>query len=1065
MNETIPLATKRIWIDGQCLQTSSNSQGIGRYVAELLRAIHARGDAQLVVSFNANLADEAIAARRFLEHLIPDVEIHVWFGTAWEKEETSGFCNSRQADGRILVDHVNALKPDIALSPSLFEGFSDLSSPLVDIKGLECATACIFHDAIPHRFPERYFYCPEVTAGYYRRLVAIGQFDFVLCNSEFTAKELADILGRDDGVPIAGGLAATFIEALAIPDEHVVMETSLSTSYILYVGGMVWQKNIRTLISAVALLPAVQSGDLSLVLIGGSQDKYELASLRTQWESLGLPSRGLVVTGTVTDPQLVKYYRHASLAVQPPLMEGFSLSTLEAMALECPLLAAQGGATTEVVVNPDQIFDDANAKEVARLIEKVLTDADFRASIVTAGKQRAPLFQWSRSADIVMTAIARELSGEGGARKQQSRQLPPPPRIVMDVTSTAQNPMNSGIQRVLRRLSAAMTRRDQGAPTVLSYSNDQSGWYKIAAAFPHAISRSPLDRIDHGAGDTYLMLDSSWNLPHIHRPRLKDALVLGQQVVHGVHDIGPLTMPAMTVPGMPAEFANWFKFILGYSTGIVCVSRATADEVYRMICAIKLPRPMKIGYVQLGADFTDGLADDTWISQVDGSPIFLMVGTLEPRKGHALVLDAFDRHWAAGGQARLMLIGKSGWSARLLELRLRHHPELGRKLLVHTDVTDEQLRGAYATAQALIMASYLEGFGLPVVEAGRLGCPVILSDLPVFREVAEGAGQADFFQSGDVEGLLECIERSLAQGQRNHAPVSVNWPDWHGTAQQVHDIMFGDLWYKTYQPEYISVDALPAKIGGTRMLRALDDKDQRYSIRYIDGPMLTDDGAGIQISVAIRNEGDALWTSTSSPDGGLHIDVASNIIDGKGAVVDTENLRYPIPFVMPPGQEFVFPIRVSTDWLARGAHAADVGMVQESVGHFGKPARFALNQRPTSAITDSTSSLTDTRIDVLRYPWAVPGVKGRHLLLAVSNIGAFPIQASSESIAEQIEIRYGGIHASPPWQFSIASSFDMILSGQIGLLTLTLPEDACQFARDIHILLGGRAGASLTITL
>jgi glycosyltransferase involved in cell wall biosynthesis len=152
-------------------------------------------------------------------------------------------------------------------------------------------------------------------------------------------------------------------------------------------------------------------------------------------------------------------------------------------------------------------------------------------------------------------------------------------------------------------------------------------------------------------------------------------------------------MPAMTDAGMPPCFANWFRFILGNSTGIICVSRATADDVDMMIRAIRLPRPMKIGYIQLGADFTDGPADDAWITPDGEDPLFLMVGTIEPRKGHALVLDAFDRHWAAGGKGRLLLIGKAGWNTRLLELRLRHHPQLGKRLLLYTNVSDAQLRG------------------------------------------------------------------------------------------------------------------------------------------------------------------------------------------------------------------------------------------------------------------------------------------------------------------------------------------------------------------------------------
>lgn len=1062
---------KRIWIDGQCFQTASNVRGIGRYVAELLRALKARGDAELVVSLNANMGPEAIAARRFLERLLPEVEIQVWFGTAADGESLTGYTPMRKADARILVEHVNALAPDLALSPSLFEGFHDLCSPLVETDGLVCPTACIFHDAIPHRFPERYFHHPELTAGYYRRLLAVGHFDLILCNSDFTVDELADILDRQDGVSIGAGLASAFVEAMTLDEEAGAMDPPLPEHYVLHVGGLDWRKNIPALISAMALLPQVRRGDLSLVLAGGGGTN-ELVALRAQWALLGLPPAGLVATGWISDAQLVACYRHAAVAVQPSLMEGFGLAALEAMTIGCPFLAAHGGAAGEVLGNPAQAFDGEAPVELATLIERVQADASFREEIVACGKARAPRFDWHQSAAIAMGAIERLLAGKIWAKPARPAPTPSAPRIVMDVTATAQSPLNSGIQRVIRRLSAALIATGQDAPpahapTVLTYADNPSGWYRVRQAWPHAISRSPLDRLGHGAGDIHLMLDSSWGLPHIQRPRLQDALVLGQEVIHGVHDIGPLTMPAMTVPGMPSVFAEWFRFILGHSTGIVCVSRATADEVDAMIRAIRLPRPMKIGYIQLGADFADGTAGETWLDMPGDAPVFLMVGTIEPRKGHALVLDAFDRYWEAGGQGRLLMIGHRGWNTRLLDLRLQNHPQRGTRLFVHSNVSDAQLRSAYDRADALIMASYLEGFGLPVVEAGHLGCPVILSDLPVFREVAKGARQVDFFPAGDVQALAACLQRTGRRLARPHAADATapakSWPDWQGTAQQLHDIIFANQWYKTYEPEEVAANAVPAFVGELRMMARLSEEDQQYSIRYVDGPLLADDGDSVQISVGIRNEGREIWTSTPSPQDGLQINVASHIIDGRGVVVDEENPRSHIPFAMPPGQEIVFPVRVSTDWLARGAHHVDVMMVQELVTRFGTPFRVPLTQRPSSPATyqPSTDSLAQTRLDLVKAPWMVSGTQGPSAILAVTNVGRQTIAVSARSIHTQTALSFLGHAACRDCACTVASAFDRLEPGHVGLLTLIFSERCSRAGYGVEVALGG--GDSLRI--
>ena len=1051
----------RIWVDGQCFQTTSNVRGIGRYVSELLSAIDKIPNVQLVISLNAGMPEQAVAARRFLEKLLPGVELHIWFGTVPDPERLYGYSRKHHANDRALIDHINGLAPDIALSPSPFEGLDDRSTPLVDIEGLLCPAVCVFHDAIPHRFPERYMNNPVWNKSYYRRLLAVARFDLVLTNSQFTANEFLDILERDDGVAIGAGLARSFVDAIAIPDEMVDMGFALPSDYVLYVGGLDWRKNIPTLISAMALLPQAQEGHLALVLIG-SGGSSDMDTLKALWISLGLPKKGLLTPGNITDAQLVKCYRYARVAVQPSLMEGFGLAALEAMMLECPFLAARGGAVEEILNNPRQVFDGTKALELAALINKVLTKPEFANAIIAAGKERLPLFQWAQSAQIAIEAIDRLLGNKDRAVARVTSAAEP--RIVIDVTSTTQSPAHTGIQRVVRRLSAAMA-DSKDVPAVLTYSDDHSGWYRVKEAYPYAVSRSPLDRIDHRAGDIHFMLDSSWELPHFHKSRILDALVLGQEVVQTVYDIGPLTMPAMTDAGMPPCFANWFRFILGYSTGIICISRAVADEVDIMIRAIKLPRPMKIGYIQLGADFTDGPADESWLEDGENEPFFLMVGTIEPRKGHALVLDAFDRYWASGGKARLVLIGKPGWNTRLLELRLQNHPESGKRLSVHANVSDMQLRGAYARAHALIMASYLEGFGLPVVEAGRLGCPVILSDLPVFREVAQGATQADFFSSGDVDGLLTCVEQSLARGPRVATPVQVDWPDWHGTAQQVENLILGGKWYKTYHPVETAPNTVPDDIGEIRMLSELSESDQACSMRYVDGPLLAEDGNSVQISVAIRNEGSVLWTSNPSPHDGLQINVASHTINQNGELLDAENPRSVIPFVMPPWHEMVFPIRVSTDWLARGAHYVDVVMVQELVRRFGETSRFSLNQRPAELTGTHTTSLSQTRLDLLKRPWIVPGLSGRYILLAVTNIGDEPICTNNDSIAEQIYISYDGISDVGDASFSVASAFDLIKPGQIGLLTIKIPENVSHLAHSIDIKLGDSESNILSIAV
>ncbi|MEM8119924.1 glycosyltransferase, partial [Morganella morganii] len=99
------------------------------------------------------------------------------------------------------------------------------------------------------------------------------------------------------------------------------------------------------------------------------------------------------------------------------------------------------------------------------------------------------------------------------------------------------------------------------------------------------------------------------------------------------------------------------------------------------------------------------------------APVFLMVSTIEPRKNHGYLLDAFERAWAQGSQARLCIAGRIGWKCEALVERVRQHPELNKRLFMFNDLSDKSLEYAYSHAASLVFPSYVEGFGLPLVEA------------------------------------------------------------------------------------------------------------------------------------------------------------------------------------------------------------------------------------------------------------------------------------------------------------------------------------------------------------
>jgi glycosyltransferase involved in cell wall biosynthesis len=162
-----------------------------------------------------------------------------------------------------------------------------------------------------------------------------------------------------------------------------------------------------------------------------------------------------------------------------------------------------------------------------------------------------------------------------------------------------------------------------------------------------------------------------------------------------------------------------------------------------------------------------------------------MVGTLEPRKGHAQALAAFEALWAEGLAVNLVIVGKQGWAVDDLAERIRQHSQVGQQLFWLEGISDEYLDEIYTHCNVLLAASFGEGFGLPIVEAFQRGLPVLARDLPVFREV--GGDQATYFDAKEPAELAAAVANWLrlhADGCM-HPPGKIELLTWQESAAQL----------------------------------------------------------------------------------------------------------------------------------------------------------------------------------------------------------------------------------------------------------------------------------------
>lgn len=182
------------------------------------------------------------------------------------------------------------------------------------------------------------------------------------------------------------------------------------------------------------------------------------------------------------------------------------------------------------------------------------------------------------------------------------------------------------------------------------------------------------------------------------------------------------------------------------------------------------------------------------LQQLQARLSFLMVGTVEPRKGYAQALAAFEQLWQQAIDMNLVIVGQQGWMVESLIEKLRGHDEVGKRLFWLEGISDEYLEKVYAASTCLIAASEGEGFGLPLTEAARHGLPIISRDIPVFREVA--GEHAWYFTGCEPSDLATSILEWLQLYRMNGHPRadSMPWLTWRQSAERLKQIIIKNSW-------------------------------------------------------------------------------------------------------------------------------------------------------------------------------------------------------------------------------------------------------------------------------
>lgn len=256
-----------------------------------------------------------------------------------------------------------------------------------------------------------------------------------------------------------------------------------------------------------------------------------------------------------------------------------------------------------------------------------------------------------------------------------------------------------------------------------------------------------------------------------------------------VHDLIPVTHPEYCRPGESGRHRARMNMVLGAGHGVITNSAATLEELAAYARANGLLMPPSVTALLAPARLPAPDADAP-LSQ----PYFVILGTIEPRKNHWLLLQLWRQLIERLGDAapRLVIIGQRGWECENVVDLLDRCEALKGFVFEHPACSDVDLASWLHHARALLFPSFTEGYGMPLVEALMLGVPVIASDLPAFREIAgdipEYLDPLDGVRWREliVEYALPESQSRLSQCQRMAGFVA---PTWDTHFEQVEALM------------------------------------------------------------------------------------------------------------------------------------------------------------------------------------------------------------------------------------------------------------------------------------
>jgi len=172
-------------------------------------------------------------------------------------------------------------------------------------------------------------------------------------------------------------------------------------NYIIYTGNLYTHKNIKVILTALKDLP-----DISLKIICARNFFSE--KLKTKTSKMGIKKQ-VEFLGYLDDKKFKNVYKQALALVHPSLMEGFSLTGLEAMALNCPVISSNSSCLPEIYNDSVLYFDPNSASDLVQKINQLKNNPGLRNKLISLGQKQLKKYSWSKTAKLTLAVYKKLL--------------------------------------------------------------------------------------------------------------------------------------------------------------------------------------------------------------------------------------------------------------------------------------------------------------------------------------------------------------------------------------------------------------------------------------------------------------------------------------------------------------------------------------------------------------------------------------------------------------------------------------------------------------------------------